>query len=215
MISLTGATQPISFPTTSDMQLPSDRPLTAKEKVILAREKKNEGLKHVSLEMETSTHFPMLIKCVNKSRGAVLELGSGLFSTPLLHWLCFPNRKLITCESYQHYMDFAKKFATKSHTVKFIEDWNHSQILQGCGCTHFGVVLIDHSPKKPRQRGDDAILFKDAADYVVLHDAGKNSNPKYGYEKVFEHFKYRYDWEGCWPPTTVLSNYHDLTDFGT
>src|SRR3954465_681875 len=85
--------------------------LTAKQKIILAREKKNEPLRHVSLEMETSTHFPLLIKLVQMTQGPILELGSGLFSTPLLHWLCFEQeRELHTWEKYEHYLDFAKKF---------------------------------------------------------------------------------------------------------
>src|SRR3954454_11711777 len=99
--------------------------LTAKQKVILAREKKNEPLRHVSLEMETSTHFPVLIKLIQMTDGPVLELGSGLFSTPLLHWLCFerawcgkPGRRLYTWEAYAHYLEFAKKFQSPTHDVR-------------------------------------------------------------------------------------------------
>src|SRR4051812_1705868 len=92
----------------------------AKRKIILAREKKNENLKHVSLEMETSTHFPLLIKAVQMSEGPVLELGSGLFSTPLLHWMCFEGkRQLLTVEGYKHYLEFADKFKAPWHEVRY------------------------------------------------------------------------------------------------
>ena len=188
---------------------------SAKKKVIAAREKKNKPLNHISLEMETSTHFPVLIHLVQKVLSVefpclpILEMGSGLFSTPLLHWLCYERkRKLITCESYKHYLDFANKFKTLWHEIRFVKDWNKEKFEDKM----FGVVFIDHSPKKPRTRADDALRFKDSADFIILHDAGSDSHEKYGYHKIYREFKYRYDWMGCLPHTTVLSNRHDLSD---
>lgn len=175
------------------------------KKILDARERKNKNLNHASLEMETSTHMPFLIEYVQKTKGTVIELGSGLFSTPLLHWLCF-NRKLITYENYLHYYDFAKKFQSENHKINFVKDWSTEDFPE-----HYSVVLIDHSiNSRKHTRGDDAIRFKDIADYIILHDAGEKSNPKYGYEKVYPHFKYRKDWTGCRPHTTVLSNLHPL-----
>ncbi len=183
---------------------------SAKEKILRAREAKNAPLNHVSLEMQTSTHFPLLIKAVQMTKGTVAELGSGLFSTPLLHWLCFgQDRKLITYESYRHYLTFAEKFKTESHDVRFVRDWEKESFDES-----YSVVFIDHSINgKKHTRGDDAIRFADKAEYVILHDAGANSLPKYGYEETYKHFKYRYDWTGCYPHTTILSNVHDLHEF--
>ncbi len=181
--------------------------MNRKQRVLSQREKVNQKFIHVSLEMETSTHFPMLIKAVQKTKGTVVELGSGLFSTPLLHWLCFDNkRKLITYESYRHYLEFANKFKTDSHEIKFVENWAKENFDD-----HYAVVLIDHSiPRKTHTRGDDALRFKDKAEYIILHDAGEETFEKYGYKEIYPHFKYRYDWTGCFPHTTVLSNFNDL-----
>lgn len=177
------------------------------QKVLDAREKKNENLKHASFEMETSTHFPLLTKLVNHTTGTILELGSGLFSTPLLHWMCFENkRSLMTIERHAHYMDFARKFNTENHTVLHIKQVEEMDF----GAQRFAIVFIDHSPKRPRTRGDDAVLFVDRADYMILHDAGKDGKAKYGYEQLYPRFKYRYDWEGAVPHTTVLSNIDNL-----
>lgn len=177
---------------------------------MLSREQKNQKYRHISLEMETSTHFPVLIKLVQMTEGPILELGSGMFSTPLLHWLCFEDeRRLYTWERHLHYLDFAKKFRNPWHEVEHVPD-----VIEELVCTdakHFDIVFIDHSPKKPRTRGDDALLFKDVADYVVLHDAGVNGKQKYGYDQLYPHFKYRFDWTGCMPHTTVLSNFKDLS----
>lgn len=171
------------------------------------RERKNEKYKHISLEMETSTHFPMLMKCVQATDGLVAELGSGIFSTPLLHWMLFEtDRKLITYESYEHYLEFAKKFETPNHEVKFVKDWAKEEFDH-----HYSVVLIDHSiPMRAHTRGDDALRFKDKADYIVLHDAGPNPYEKYGYLPIYDQFKYVYHWTKSPINTTVLSNSHDL-----
>lgn len=181
-------------------------------KVLLSRAEKNEKYKHTSLEMETSTHFPMLIKTVQNTTGTVIELGSGMFSTPLLHWLLFDTgRKLISYESYQHYLDFANKFRSPMHEVKFVKDWATEPFTE-----RYSVVFIDHSiSKRAHSRGDDALRFKDLADYIVLHDAGKHSHEKYGYENIYPHFKYRHDWEGNKVATTVLSNTQDLAWLAT
>jgi predicted O-methyltransferase YrrM len=174
---------------------------------ILSREKKNEKYKHTSLEMETSTHFPVLIKLAQMTTGPILELGSGIFSTPLLHWLCFRDkRRLLTIESYKHYLDFANKFKTDWHEVRFLDPRKEPVIEE-----NFSIVFIDHSPKKPRTRGSDALLFKDKAAFIVLHDAGEDGHKKYGYDILYPEFKYRYDWKGCWPATTVLSNKQDIS----
>lgn len=175
---------------------------------VLAREKENEKYTHTSLEMETSTHFPFLIRAVQSTTGSVLELGSGIFSTPLLHWLCFPGRRLLTIEGYKHYLDFAKKFETENHEVRFVKPTDIPDVDE-----KFSVVFIDHSPKKPRTRGDDAILYKDRAELIVLHDAGETGHKKYGYDQLYSQFKYRKDWNGCWPSTTVLSNTIDVTQW--
>ena len=158
--------------------------------------------------MQTSTHFPMLIKVVQATEGPIIELGSGLFSTPLLHWLCFDKKRtLITCESYLHYLEFANKFKADFHDIRFIKDWEKEN-FEG----RYSVVLIDHNVNgRKHTRGDDALRFKDIADYIVLHDAGDEAHEKYGYAEMYPQFKYRYDWKGCYPHTTVLSNFKDLS----
>ena len=53
-----------------------------------------------------TTHIPMLIKTVNDTRGPVLEIGSGFFSTPLLHWICkYHNQEIITLEHNPEYYE--------------------------------------------------------------------------------------------------------------
>jgi hypothetical protein len=122
--------------------------------------------------------------------------------------ICHESRcTLLFQTGYAHYLEFANKFKTDWHEVRF-QDPTVQMKPEG----HYSIVFIDHSPKKPRTRGDDALLFKDCADYVILHDAGVDAHKKYGYDQLYSQFKYRHDWSDCWPSTTVLSNFKDLSD---
>lgn len=158
-------------------------------------------MKYKKFRPEFSSHYPILIKAIQETKGEVLELGTGTFSTPLIHWLCHGKERLVTsCENHPEYIEFAKQYVDIGHQVASVEDW--SRLDFG---SNYSVVFIDHSPKRPRQRADDAIRFVDA-ELVVLHDTGRDLH-KYGYERVFPLFKYRYDKNN----TTVLSNYIDVT----
>ncbi|MCX6702000.1 MAG: hypothetical protein NTX96_02270 [Candidatus Zambryskibacteria bacterium] len=157
----------------------------------------------ISYQSKTySTHNLILIKTLLLSEGPVLELGSGFFSTPLLHWMCKGmGRKLVTYESNPDYLKFAKKFQSQGHTIRFITNWDEVDFK-----TYWGVVFIDHTTER---RSVDAINFKDSADYIIIHDT--NTPDEYGYDKVWPHFKYRYDWKDCRPWTTVVSNFMDVS----
>jgi len=146
---------------------------------------------------EFASHYPILVKAIQSTTGPVMELGTGMFSTPLLHWLCL-GRKLVSCESHPEYIEFAKQYETLFHKVIKIDNWLKLQLEK------YSVVFIDHTPT-PRKRGDDAIRFTDA-ELVVLHDTGRHES-KYGYEKVFPLFKYKYEKNN----TTVLSNSIDVS----
>lgn len=153
---------------------------------------------------QQGTHMLNLIKAVGMTTGDVCEVGCGFSSTPLLHWITL-GRKLVTYESDPEWFNFARKFKSKNHSVRLTKDFNDIDFDK-----HWSVVFIDHSPKKPRRRGDDALKFKNA-DLIVLHDTEPKSTEHYGYSKVFPHFKYRYDWTLCEPHCSIVSNTIDIT----
>lgn len=147
-----------------------------------------------------TTHTPMLIKTVQATDGPILELGTGFTSTPLLHWLCKDKpRYLLSLESVPFWYDFAHKFQSRNHRIRFVEDWDKADMNR-----HWSVVLVDHTVER---RAIDIIRLKDSADYIVIHDT---EDGVYGYDKVWPHFKYRHDWKECIPYTSVISNFKDL-----
>lgn len=145
----------------------------------------------------------MLMKAIQLSDGPILELGSGLFSTPLIHWMCHESkRKIVTYESVNKYMEFACQFKSNNHKVRQVKTYDDIDLGD-----HWGVVLIDHTVER---RSIDALRLKDKADYIVMHDSECDL---YEYESIFRHFKHVHHWKSCVPFTSVVSNFKDLKEF--
>ena len=150
------------------------------------------------------SHIPILVKVMNLSQGPVLELGMGLFSTPLLHWLCLEQkRQMVSYDNSLEWVKMNKTFESPIHRILYTQtaDWESAGADR-----HWGLALVDHHPGI--RRGIDAIRLKDKADYVVVHDSDLLT--EYGYENIYQHFKYSYDWKRRKPWTTVLSNFYSL-----
>lgn len=154
---------------------------------------------------QTSTHMPTLIKLIPKTEGDVCEMGAGMYSTPILHWLC-QGRKLVTYENDPEYVHYAKKFQSYNHRVRNLNQVDFNR--------HWSVVFIDHTTRnrngsrsRDRDRGDDVLKFTNA-DIFVLHDS--ESDEKYHYKQLWDKFKYRYDWKECLPHVSVISNKIDV-----
>lgn len=152
-----------------------------------------------------STHIPVLMRVVEISDGPVLELGAGVFSTPVLHWMCMVRqRRLITLEESELYFQWARQFRSNNHSIRHVadlEDFPYKDFF-------WSVVLVDHGDDK--RRGRDAIRLKNNADYIVLHDTNPSCQSTFGYDEVWQEFKYRYDWYACSPYTSVVSNFREL-----
>ena len=154
------------------------------------------------------SHLPVLTKILMMTSGPVLELGGGLFSTPVLHWLCInQNRKLITYEDSKEYFDLLTSFNYENHEVIFVEDWDKIDIDK-----KWDVAFIDHRGfGNGLRRGKDAIRLAKLANYVILHDTCGRDEKKYGYREAYKHFKYKNQYNKYRPRTSVLSNFVDVT----
>ena len=162
-------------------------------------------MKNANLSKNYTTHITMLTKILQLSKGDVIECGGGIFSTPLLHWMCKDmDRNLITYEQDPEYYKFERAFQSRQHRIRFVENWDDIQIPQSVG-----MVFIDHHPA-PR-RMIELERFKDVADYIVVHDTERPSR-EYNRQEVFDLFKYQYTWKACKPWTSVFSNLKDLSN---
>jgi hypothetical protein len=151
-----------------------------------------------------ATHIPILTKLVDMSDGPILELGMG-FSTLILDMMCkLTRRPIVSYENHREWYERYLEFASDYHKILFTDNWDSIDI----DSTHWSIALIDHKPALRRRI--DAVRLKDNCDYVILHDSEPEINRFYAYTRIYQYFKYRYDYTKCLPNTTVLSNFKEL-----
>jgi len=150
------------------------------------------------------THLPVLIKIIGMTSGDVLEMGMGLYSTPFLHWACFPDRKLVSYESDKECFELNKQYNEGLHEVHFVDNWDEADIDKS-----WCVAFIDHAPSRRRIIDIKKLAWR--ARYIVIHDTQRNY--KFcNYNEIWPLFKYRYDYKKAVPYTSVLSNFKDLSN---
>lgn len=152
------------------------------------------------------SHMPVLTKVMELSDGPVLELGMGLFSTPLLHMLCFnKDRHLTSYESDEKFFKMHGNFVSPLHRIEYVTDWDSIRIDE----TPWGVVFVDHEADR---RAIETKRVANMARFVVIHDSEKRNDEAYGYPSIYPLFKYRLDYTKAVPHTTILSNFVDLSN---
>ena len=149
------------------------------------------------------SHLPVLMRLMEITEGDVLELGTGLYSTPFLHYACMMRgRKLISFENDPQFYETYKDYACPTHEIIFVEDWSKADIHRKCD-----IVFIDTNPEEIRK--DLAAKVADCARYVALHDSQPQAEKWTHYSEIYPLFRKRYDYTGQSPHTTVLSNFHN------
>ena len=164
----------------------------------------------MNVSIRYSTFLPVLMEVMNRTTGDVLELGPGVFSTPVLHWLCEKRkRNLLTMESDWKWFYFCcQYYRTDYHKFIYAKNWNYPEDSLN---KKWDVVLIDHSPSE--RRIVEIRKLANLANYIIIHDADEHKEKDYHYSTIYPLFKYRFDFTEVEPATTILSNFVDLKDF--
>ena len=145
------------------------------------------------------THLPALIAAVLYLNGDVVEMGSGHFSTPILHEILKnTNRKLYTYDHDAKWLDNFLYLETKNHTLKLVQNWDDI-IIPKCD-----ILFIDHAPALQRQK--DIIKYK-TTPIIVVHDTEDKT-----YKYDFSSFKYKYIYDVYKIRTTLISNSINVTN---
>lgn len=151
-----------------------------------------------------SSYLPLLLTMLERVGGDVLEMGTGLVSTQVLHWICFDQgRRLHSYENDLAYYNSAKPCEADFHKVHFVEDWDDADIERP-----WGVALLDHAPAIRRK--EDARRLAHHAQVLVLHDSQGRSSKHYHYEEILPLFRYRYGYGKALPQTMAVSNFVDI-----
>lgn len=146
-----------------------------------------------------ATHLPMLVACVAKTQGPVLELGCGAYSTPVLHALA-QGRELVSYDINPDWHGAFRRFNRGTHKVELVTDWAKAPIERP-----WDVVLIDHAPGN--RRAIELERLRPFARLVVVHDTEHRS---YNLEPAFAKWRYRKEWRPYSPWTSVVSDVDDL-----
>lgn len=168
------------------------------------------------------THFPALATVVVNTQGPVLEMGCGDYSTPLLHALCAPNKRLLVSTDVDKgwislFLDLRRSWHRFVHVPAYEQydarnDWLYSVGMDAWNSigldTHWSVVLIDHTPGL--QRAVDIERLRNNTDIFVVHDT---EDSRYGYEAILATFKYKYVYDRYSVTTTIVSDVIDVANF--
>lgn len=104
--------------------------------------------------------------CVTATRGAILEVGVGHWSTPLLHRYCVAGgRRLVSLDEDEA---FARQFYDLRVCHHELRSAEYSRDLPPLASEKWSVAFLDHSPGW--RRAADALLFLDSAEFIVVHD---------------------------------------------
>lgn len=160
--------------------------------------------------MRYSSHLPVLMEAINRSTGDVLELGPGVFSTPVLHWMCqAKKRNLLTIENDKKWYRFCKQYyETPLHKFLYVANWDECKDVIN---KKWDVVLVDHSPSE--RRIVEISQLANLANYLVIHDSDLRNEFRYHYSEIYPLFKYRFNFDQADYSTVLLSNFVDLKNF--
>lgn len=174
---------------------------TLNQKGIMPIKKYTSNYKH----QRYSSHFIPLLRAIENTTGDILELGSGPFSTPLIHWKAFETgRKVWTYENDDNFYKQYSCFSSPYHEVVKVDDWSSIEIEKP-----WGLVFVDHAPAIRRK--EEIKRLKQLAQVIVVHDTEGRNDRHYKYSEIYPLFKYIYQYPLVVPKTSYLSNLVDVT----
>lgn len=147
-----------------------------------------------------SSHRPLLYAALLNTDGIVLELGSGMGSTPLLLDYCNKNNRVF----YSY--DSNEEWARKTNSI-WLPTWDLDTWRIGCG-----LCFIDMAPGE--WRADALMIMKNRASVIVIHDTEEYAQRVYGIVEALKCFKYQHALHiPAHPSTSALSDYIDVSQW--
>ena len=150
------------------------------------------------------SHQVNLLAAAYVTDGPMLEMGSGNFSTPMLHNISQDRERLLyTAETNYKWIHALKHYQSQFHFFRRVRPnpiWNDWDVV-GDAQRRWGLVFIDHQPVN--RRSVDLHRLRSRTDLFVVHDA-QFIRHRYN----FTEFKYQFfEWpKGYVEATNVVSN---------
>lgn len=141
------------------------------------------------------TFITPLVAAVINTQGAVLELGCGEYSTPLLHALCSADkRSVFTVDADVERINSFQEFGTSWHQMQCLSLSTKNSIKK----RHWAVVFINKNIRKKYQ--DDLKKLYSNTDIFVIHDSNDIELD------IVKQFTYHYIYDRYNNHTLLLSN---------
>ena len=148
--------------------------------------------------------MPVVVRVVEATEGPILELGMGIYSTPLLDLMCHENKRpLVSYDDEPEWFAENKEWESDYHKVRLIKDYDEADIES----THWSVAIVDHKPAI--RRLTEIKRLANNTYYIIVHDTEPECDKYFKYSRIYPLFKYRYDYSRCRPHTAILSNFFD------
>ena len=166
---------------------------------------------HLAPEMEgVASYLPTLLGLVARTKGPVIELGAGCYSTPILDAVCH-DRLLVTFEGSREWYDRYKHLSRLDHPIHHAADWDLCTLIDGHREEpYWDVALVDHDI--PRRVHELERLRKKAR-FIVVHDTNPDVSHFYNHDEKLASFTYRMDFRKEYPWTTVVSMFSPIPQF--
>lgn len=165
------------------------------------------------MNWDYTTFIPLLYEACRMTDGAVVELGVGLCSTPLLHSLVTYGaepRDLFSVDDDESWLGVLRsRFIDEKHTYIHVTDW--VKCLEVVATNPISVAFvdcgaIDDIPFAKRLRFNMVRLFCNA-EIIVVHDYSNISSQDNEFNRyIHENFKFRCVDDHTKPSTIWLSN---------
>lgn len=139
--------------------------------------KEHMGFKLSNTEDVSATHQPYLIKGIENSRGDVLELGVGMFSTDLIHHILgHTERKIVSVDDNSDWINKFVHSNSEKHQFDLVERSVDSWItaIDYYSKSRWGVVFVDQGFGEEiwrPSRNYSVQKLIDCSDFVIAHDA--------------------------------------------
>lgn len=160
------------------------------------------------------SHQRLLIAAAVRTRGPILELGVGWYSTPILHELAkAQGRKLVTIDNNNDWLKQFKNFECSIHRLILVGWWGEADYA----CSSYdreadcwGTVFIDQGQPIEREYAIRRLLAeKEQPELFVMHDTEEGF--AYGYDRTLPMFRYKWTDKSQKAHTTIASNVRDVT----
>ena len=156
-------------------------------------------------EFAFQSHQPVLIHILNTiTKGDVLEIGVGHYSTPIFHLICGKQeRNLLSIETDINWASTFFPYIRSGHKVRHIERDELIKLKDPLFDKKYSIVFVDGPVAHDRQ----LFIKRVNADYIIVHDTQSvvtGIDDDYCYD--FSTFKHIHHFTSCTPMTSVLSN---------